>query len=39
MFTGRISILMEVKPKRKPISATLVVGTGLISVKQDTASF
>jgi hypothetical protein len=34
MFRDKASILMEAKSKRKPISATSVVGTGLVSVKQ-----
>jgi len=34
MFRDRGSILMEAKAKRKPISATTVVGIGLVSVKQ-----
>jgi hypothetical protein len=34
MFRDRASILMEAKAKRKPISATAVVGIGLVSVKQ-----
>jgi hypothetical protein len=34
MFRDRASILMEAKSKRKPISATSVVGIGLVSVKQ-----
>ena len=34
MFSDRASILMEAKSKRKPISATSVVGTGLVLVKQ-----
>jgi len=35
MFRDKASILMEAKSKRKPISATSVVGTGLISVIQN----
>jgi hypothetical protein len=34
MFRDKASILMEAKSKRKPISATTVVGIGLLSVKQ-----
>jgi hypothetical protein len=34
MFRDKASILMEAKSKRKPISATSVVGTGLLSVQQ-----
>ena len=34
MFRDKASILMEAKSKRKPISATSVVGIGLVSVKQ-----
>jgi hypothetical protein len=34
MFRDKASILLEAKSKRKPISATAVVGIGLISVKQ-----
>jgi hypothetical protein len=34
MFRDRASILMEAKSKRKPITATTVVGIGLVSVKQ-----
>ena len=34
MFRDKASILMEAKSKRKPISATSVVGIGLLSVKQ-----
>ena len=34
MFRDKASILMEAKSKRKPISATSVVGTGLVSVHQ-----
>jgi hypothetical protein len=34
MFRDKASILMEAKAKRKPISATSVVGTGLVSVYQ-----
>jgi hypothetical protein len=34
MFRDKASILMEANSKRKPISATSVVGTGLVSVKQ-----
>jgi len=34
MFRDKASILMEAKAKRKPISATAVVGIGLVSVKQ-----
>jgi hypothetical protein len=35
MFRDKASILMEAKSKRKPISATSVVGTGLVSVDQE----
>jgi hypothetical protein len=35
MFRDRAAILMEAKAKRKPSSATPVVGFGLVSVKQD----
>ncbi len=35
MFRDRASILMEAKAKRKPNSATFVVGLGLVSVKQE----
>ena len=34
MFRDKASILMEAKAKRQPISATLVVGIGLVSVHQ-----
>ena len=34
MYRDRAGILMEAKSKRKPISATSVVGIGLVSVKQ-----
>jgi hypothetical protein len=34
MYRDRASILMEAKSKRKPISATSVVGIGLVSVHQ-----
>jgi hypothetical protein len=34
MFRDKASILMEAKSKRKPISATSVVGIGLVSVDQ-----
>jgi len=34
MFRDKASILMEAKSKREPISATSVVGIGLVSVKQ-----
>jgi hypothetical protein len=34
MFRDKASILMEAKSKRKPISATLVVGIGLVSVNK-----
>jgi len=34
MFRDKASILMEANAKRKPISATSVVGIGLVSVKQ-----
>jgi hypothetical protein len=34
MFRDHASILMEAKSKRKPISATPVVGIGLASVNQ-----
>jgi hypothetical protein len=34
MFRDKASILMEAKAKRKPISTTSVVGTGLVSVDQ-----
>jgi hypothetical protein len=34
MFRDKASILMEAKAKRKPISATSVVGTGLVSVRK-----
>jgi hypothetical protein len=34
MFRDQAAILMEAKSKRKPISATSVVGTGLALVKQ-----
>jgi hypothetical protein len=35
MFRDQAIFLMEAKSKRKPISATSVVGTGLASVKQE----
>jgi hypothetical protein len=35
MFRDRASILMEAKAKRKPASATSVVGFGLVSVAQE----
>jgi hypothetical protein len=35
MFRDRASILMEAKAKRKPTSATSVVGFGLVSVDQE----
>jgi hypothetical protein len=35
MFRDRASILMEAKAKRKPTSATPVVGFGLVSVDQE----
>jgi hypothetical protein len=35
MYRDQASILMEAKAKRKPISATTVVGIGLVSVKQN----
>jgi hypothetical protein len=35
MFRNQASILMEAKSKRKPSSATSVVGLGLILVKQE----
>jgi hypothetical protein len=35
MLQDQAAILMEAKAKRKPISATSVVGTGLVSVKQE----
>ena len=35
MFRDRASILMEAKSKRKPGSATDVVGFGLVLVKQE----
>jgi len=34
MFRDHASILMEAKAKRKPVSATKVVGIGLVSVQQ-----
>jgi hypothetical protein len=34
MYRDHASILMEAKAKRKPISATFVVGIGLVSVNQ-----
>jgi hypothetical protein len=34
MFRNQANILKEAKSKRKPISATLVVGFGLVSVQQ-----
>jgi hypothetical protein len=34
MFRDNVSLLREAKSKRKPSSATLVVGIGLVSVKQ-----
>ena len=34
MYRDRANLLMEAKSKRKPISATLVVGIGLVLVKQ-----
>ena len=34
MFRDRASILMQAKAKRKPTSATSVVGFGLVSVQQ-----
>jgi hypothetical protein len=34
MFRDRASILMQAKAKRMPISATSVVGLGLVSVQQ-----
>ena len=34
MFRDLARFLMEAKSKRKPISATSVVGIGLVSVKQ-----
>jgi hypothetical protein len=34
MLGNKDNILMEAKSKRKPISATSVVGTGLVSVEQ-----
>lgn len=36
MFRDRASILMEAKAKRKPTSATSVVGFGHVLVKQET---
>jgi len=39
MFRDKASILMEAKSKRKPISATSVVGIGLVSVKQKKDNF
>jgi hypothetical protein len=35
MLQHQAPILMEAKSKRKPISATSVVGTGLVTVKQE----
>jgi hypothetical protein len=35
MFRDQASILMEAKSKRKPSSATPVVGFGLVLVKQE----
>jgi hypothetical protein len=35
MFRDKTSILMEAKSKRKPSSATSVVGFGLVLVKQE----
>jgi hypothetical protein len=35
MFRDKASILMEAKSKRKPSSATLVVGSGLVLVNQE----
>jgi hypothetical protein len=35
MFRDKASILMEAKSKRKPNSATPVVGSGLVLVKQE----
>jgi hypothetical protein len=35
MYRDKASILMEAKSKRKPISATPVVESGLVSVKQE----
>jgi hypothetical protein len=35
MFRDQASILMEAKSKRKPSSATSVVGLGLVLVKQE----
>jgi len=37
MFRDKASILMEANAKRKPISATAVVGIGLVSVQQKKA--
>jgi hypothetical protein len=34
MYRDHASLLMEAKSKRKPISATLVAGIGLVSVNQ-----
>jgi len=34
MFRDKASILMEAKAKREPVSATKVVGIGLVSVQQ-----
>jgi hypothetical protein len=34
MFSDNVSLLREAKSKRKPSSATVVVGIGLVSVKQ-----
>ncbi len=35
MFRDQASILMEAKSKRKPSSATSVVGFGLVLIKQE----
>jgi hypothetical protein len=35
MFRDKASILMEAKSKRKPSSATSVVGFGLVLIKQE----
>jgi len=35
MFRDEVSILMEAKAKRKPSSATSVVGFGLVLIKQE----
>ena len=35
MFRDKASILMEAKSKRKPNSATSVVGFGLVLIKQE----